>query len=242
MFSGYGLILELLTCTALAAWACALVLSWRGLWGGARLAGWAGVLAMFGVVAVLVWQLNRLPLMGMWEIISQTALILGFLGAAAWGRPGGRPAALWSWGGCLVILGLMLMFSSDPSPDSFMYDYPWLILFFQGRIWCMALLLFGGAQCLAAPAGARGAGKRFLLAGFTAFLLSEFSGACWSFNWTGQFWHWSRGFLESSLLFMLLAVPLHLPRSWAVRPAVSRVAGILPGAAVLVFTLLRQLG
>lgn len=148
------------------------------------------------------------------------------------------------------MLALLLFYPVSLTPDSFMFDYVWLILFFQLRLVSMSLLLFAAACYLAAwglddTAVARlhlRRGKTFVLVGWAAFLASEYSGATWSYNWLGDFWHWNAGFLESTLLFLVIAVPLHLPRSWKSNRKVLIAAGAIPGMVVTTVTFLHQVG
>jgi hypothetical protein len=239
-----------LSWAAAAAFAGALTAGLVGRPAGSCLApalGLAGGLACAACVGLVIWFTARAPLLGALEAISQVALLLAGLALADWLRGGaGRAAARWAWGGCLALTVLMAALPAAPNHDSFMYDYPALVLFFQLRLVCMGLLLFAAARCLASARGGRAGGagwvRRPLLAGMAAFLASELSGAVWSFQWTGEFWHWNRGFLESAAMFMVIALPLHLPPRWAARPGWRLAAGVLPGVVVTAVTLIRHLG
>lgn len=229
---------------ALAAFAGALAFS-RGSQGSA--AGWlglAGLVVGSVQVGLVVSAVQRPPLIGGQESIGEIALLTSALALADWwSGPPGRPAARWSWLWCLILWGLLLLLPRQLHPDSYMFDYPGLILFFQMRLAAIALLLHAASRHLARR-GANQAGpldgRRLLLAGMAAFLISELAGAMWSFFWTGEFWHWNRGFLESAALFMVIALPLHLPASWARRPVLARAAGAAPGLVLAGVTLLHQ--
>ncbi len=229
---------------ALAAFAGALAVS-RGPHG--RVAGWLGLAGLIlGAVllGLVVWAAQRPPLIGVLESISEIALLTSALALADWwsGAPG-HAAARWSWLWCLILWGLLLLLPRQLHPDSYMFDYPGLILFFQMRLAAIALLLHAASRhlawCKADQPGPLDC-RRLLLAGMAAFLVSELAGAIWSFFWTGEFWHWNRGFLESAALFMVIALPLHLPASWARRPGLARAAGVAPGLVLAGVTLLHQ--
>ncbi len=234
-----------------AAYAGALAASLAGRWGWARVWGLAGVVAGALSVGLIIFDQQRPPLLGFLETITETGFLLGVFALAGWGKTGaGRYAARWAWGFCLALLVLLWGSTRKLTPDSFMFDYPLLILFFQMRLAAIALLLYGaachgglllanGGQAL--PAAVR-RGRPWLLAGLCAFLVSEFSGAVWSFQWTGWFWQWNRGFLESAALFMVLALPLHLPARWSRSRRLVCLTGMLPGALITAVTLLHQLG
>lgn len=209
----------------------------------------AAAVAGLAVLAVC-WPAQRPPLPGPYETTMQTVFLLGVL--AAWAEGGRRPPSavpLWCRGFCLALLAVLWFLPQRLTPDSFMFDYLWMILFFQLRLVAMALLLFAAACYLAgwrpeAPGARRDLrrGRAFLLAGWSAFLGSEYCGATWSYYWLGDFWGWSAGFLESTLLFLAIAVPLHLPPAWRAERRVVIAAGAGPGLVVVIVTLVHQVG
>lgn len=220
-------------------------------WPLSKALGALGVVASALAVFLVCWQTGRPPLLGTYETIVETVFLLGAL--TLWSclvRQNEHAAATWGWGFCAAMLVVVLIFPGRLTPDSFMFDYPWLILFFQLRMASMALLLFAAALYLAAwGAGDNGAspwpmrrGKAFILAGWAAFLASEYSGATWSYYWLGDFWHWNAGFLESTLLFLIIAVPLHLPRPWMSSRRLLITAGAIPGLVVTTVTFIHQVG
>lgn len=71
--------------------------------------------------------------------------------------------------------------------------------------------------------------RRFLILGTALFLVGEASGFYWCLIWLGDYWCWSRNFLESTMIFLLASAALHLPPKLAIRPRVLRVAYSLPG-------------
>lgn len=214
--------------------------------GRARLAGAAAILGAAGGAAALglvVWLTRRPPLLGPLESIGEIVFLLGLM-ALGQLRAGGGRAAGWCWVWCLALLGLLLCLPRGLNPDSFMFDYPWLLAFFQCRLAAIALLLLAAARHLAAPGAPNNganATRLILLAGLCAFLAGEFAGAWWSFHWTGQFWRWNRGFLESAALMMAMVLPLHLPPRWAASPGLGTFCGVLPGVALASVTLIHQI-
>ncbi|MEW5912497.1 MAG: hypothetical protein AB1814_08070 [Thermodesulfobacteriota bacterium] len=242
-------LLDVLIWAALAAYAGALALSLAGRRWWALVLSLAGVLAGAALLGLLIWYGRRPPLRGPLEGIGEIVFLLGGLAAWDWLRGGtGARAAQWTWAACLALLAVQLLLTRSMIPDSFMFDYPALLLFFQLRLAAIALLLHASSRHLAALGGGRLAGgqltpgRLLILAGLCAFLGSEFSGAYWSFCWTGEFWHWNRGFLESSALFLVMALPLHLPPRWGARAGLACAAGVLPGVVIAGVTILHQVG
>lgn len=244
-------IYEWLLAAMSAAYGGAFASSLAGRWGWAKACGAAGVVAGAFSVGLFLFTQQRPPLLGFLEITTEVGFLLGIFALAGWGRTdAGRYAARWSWGFCLTLGVLFCCSSRKLTPDSFMFDYPPLILFFQMRLTAIALLLYGAAchgDLLLANGDRRLSAtirrsRPWLLAGVCAFLISEFFGAVWSFQWTGWFWQWNRGFLESAALFMVLALPLHLPARWSRSRRLVCLTGMLPGAVITAVTLLHQVG
>lgn len=228
-------------------WALATCLIGRGnlAWPG----GLAGVAAGACFVAGVFITQQRPPLVGPLESIMEMALLLGVLAIIGrfWGPTGSR-APQWAWAAGLILLAVLFCLSRSLQPDSFMFNYPGLIVFFQLRLVAMVLLLYAAA-CFASAwsfkpglvqADDRRLGRLLLLAGLAAFLVSEFSGTWWSYHWTGGFWRWNRGFLESAALFLVISIPLHLPGHWASRRWLACSLGMLPGLAVTTVTIIHQ--
>ncbi len=229
------------------AWALAACLAGRGrlAWPG----GMIGVASGIMFVAWLMIDQQRPPLLGPLESIMETCLLLGVLALASSLRgPADSRAPAWAWSACLVLLGVLFFLPRSLQPDSFMFNYPGLIIFFQLRLVAMALLLYAAACHASAwrsvPNQDRAAdlrlGRLLLMAGLAAYLVSEFSGTWWSYHWTGGFWRWNRGFLESAALFLVIALPLHLPHRWAEKPWLVSCLGILPGVVVTAVTIIHQ--
>ena len=65
--------------------------------------------------------------------------------------------------------------------------------------------------------------------GTSLLKVGEVSGFYWCLMWLGDYWRWSRNFLESTMIFLLASAALHLPPKLAVRPQALRVAYSLPG-------------
>ncbi|MFH1034377.1 MAG: hypothetical protein V1806_07710 [Pseudomonadota bacterium] len=235
---------------ALAGYVMGLSLAWLGRPRWAGPAALAGALGCAGAVAAIFWQQQRPPLFGGYESLLEMALLLGVLALVdGWRpRPGAPPAAL-SLGAASALLILLLVLPRSLSPDSFMYDYPWLRAFFQMRLLAQALLLHG-ALCFLGGWGQRGLaegqpallrGRWFLLAGWCAFMAGEFCGSLWSWRWMGDFWNWNAGFLESVALFLVIALPLHLPGRLATSRLWPSLSGLLAGLLTPLIMLVRQL-
>lgn len=234
----------------LAAYLLGLALVLWGRPGPARGLALAGTLCCAGAVAALVWREGRPPLFGGFESLLELVLLLGALTVANARRPApGAPPLALSLAACAGLLVLLLALPRQTAPDSFMFDYPWLLAFFQMRLLAQALLVhaalcFLGGWPRRATAGGRPAlarGRWHLLAGWCAFMAGEFCGSLWSWLWLGDFWHWNAGFLESIALFLLIALPLHLPARLAASPLWPSLTGALAGVLTPLVILARQL-
>jgi hypothetical protein len=228
--------------------AAVLCLAGRGTLG--RWAGLASAAALAVCLVLITRQAQRPPLYGPLEGLVVMTFWLAVLG---WwhtrsGHQGERLGA-WVWPMATLLLGMLLFTPRELNPDFYMYDDPWVILFFQLRLTSTILLVFAGLNYLAwlAPRPApddREAllkrGRNFIFLGAAVFLGGEFSGCVWAFLWLGDYWRWSGGFFESTLMFLVILLPLHLPQRWAASPPARALTGALPGTVLLGLLLAHQ--
>ena len=221
----------------------------RGPW-GVRL----GVLNLAfgaGLMVVVIWRIGRPPLSGAFECLAFMACLLSAL--ALWSRLGRRAnpcLAACTWAAVALLLALLLLVPRQVNPDWYIYAYFWTRAFFLLRLIAMSLLLYSALTALAWPAAPHLAGarqhleiraRRFLLLGTALFLLGEVCGFYWCLNWLGDYWVWNRNFLESTMIFLLASLSLHLPARWAARPGVLRLAYAVPGMLAMTSYLVHQI-
>lgn len=124
------------------------------------------------------------------------------------------------WIVALVLQLLVLFFEMELNSNYFMYDKLYVIGFFQFRIIAVALFVFAIANYVTALVKISDkeyekdilqTGRNFTLLGAIFYLLGECVGSWWSFVWLGDSWHWSKGFLYASVMFLLSMVGSHLP-------------------------------
>jgi len=199
----------------------------------------AGVILMGGICA----QTGRPPLGGAFEAFSYMALVLAMLALSSWFGKELRPVlAGITWGAAALLLAILVLVPRQVNPDWYMYQFGWTRCFFLCRISAMALLFYSALAALAWPGGSLeneplrslvSRSRRFLILGTAVFLVGEVSGFYWRLTWLGDYWSWNRNFLESTMIFLLATVALHLPPKLAVKPRALRVAYSLPGLLAL---------
>jgi hypothetical protein len=204
-----------------------------------RVMGFLALLAGLILIGGICAQTGRPPLSGAFESFCFMALVLSCLALASqFGKEASPLLAAITWGAAALLLALLVLVPRQVNPDWFFYQYGWTRAFFLCRACAMALLLYSSLTALSWPGGpqetaARSAlvtrSRRFLILGTALFLVGEASGFYWCLMWQGDYWRWSRNFLESTMIFLLASAALHLPPKLAVRPRALRVAYSLPG-------------
>ncbi|MFZ5450561.1 MAG: hypothetical protein ACOZF2_01620 [Thermodesulfobacteriota bacterium] len=212
----------------------------------AFLARGTGVLALFSGLILLggiCAQTGRPPLSGSFEAFSYMALVLVILALPSqFGKEADRALAVLTWGAASLLLAILALVPRQVNPDWYMYQYYWTRAFFLCRLTSMALLFYSALIALSWPRGSLEneplrsyvtRSRRFLILGTAVFLVGEVSGFYWRLTWLGDYWSWSRNFLESTMIFILASIALHLPPKLAVKPRALRVAYSLPGLLAL---------
>jgi hypothetical protein len=143
----------------------------------------------------------------------------------------------------MLLLGILYFFPKTVNPDYYMYGQYSVMAFFNFRICAGAFFLMAAIYLCSrslnnSPVDALYTGRNLLLIGTLCFLISECSGSFWCLNWYGDSWHWSKGFLKASSVFMVLMLVFHVPGNWKLSNAARRVMGCLPGLGSLWLLLL----
>lgn len=205
-----------------------------------------GVALLAAALAILSWKAWRPPLYGLFETMVTVSCAVGLCGLFGRGTDAGR---LWPWsaGSILVLLLVALPQPKEPGLDFFMYGDLFTVGFFFLRNLALGFLVYAALAFLSSlfNGDQRQAlawrGRNYLLVGSALFLAGEMSGSYWALNWMGDFWLWGRGFLMSTLMFLCAMFAFHLPAGLATRPRLAAALGALPGAVVLVSTIVAQI-
>jgi len=236
---------------ALAAALAAAFLAWTGRVRAASRAGLIGTGFCAVCVVMIIYLADRPPLFGPFESFVSIALVLGLSGWHGERKINFNGLLAKRFWTLIALLLLSLLFSPRRlNPDYYMYDYPWTVFFFVFRLTAVAVLLAASLYHLAAleaknSPDLRGflfqQGRTFLILGGAFFLAGEFSGSVWSLNWLGDFWRWSRGFFESTAMFLLISAAFHLPAKWAASTTIRAVFGAAPGLLIFGLIIIHQL-
>jgi hypothetical protein len=212
----------------------------------APLARGVGILALLAGLILIVGicaRIGRPPLSGSFEAFSYMALVLAILALTSqFGKETDRVLAALTWGAAALLLAILVLVPRQVNPDWYIYQYGWTRAFFLLRLSAMALLFYSALVALSWPRDSLEneplrslvtRSRRFLILGTALFLVGEVSGFYWRLTWLGDYWSWNRNFLESTMIFLLASIALHLPPKLAVKRQALRVAYSLPGLLAL---------
>lgn len=186
---------------------------------------WIGFFLLIGMAFVNWNAVHRFPVYSLYETFVHAALVLALCLIVS-GKIE-RPQAILQWGNLLVavLLGLALPVLGQFNHDFYMYQIASVQLFFVLRITAGGILLYSFLLFACAwrqqleSTGNSGAetlrrAKSALVLAATVYLGSEFSGTVWCLLGWGDTWHWSSNFFQSTAIFLLLMLPLHIPPGW----------------------------
>ncbi|MFP4285153.1 MAG: hypothetical protein ACLFQG_06335 [Desulfovermiculus sp.] len=186
---------------------------------------WTGFFLLAGMAFVNWNTVHRLPVYSLYETSLHAALVLALCLIVS-GKIQ-RTNAVLKWGNLLVagLLGLALPVLGQFNHDFYMYQIAPVQLFFVLRITAGGILLYSFLLFASAwqqqLENQRNNGmdllrsaKSVLVLAATVYLGSEFSGTVWCLLGWGDTWHWSSNFFQSTAIFLLLMLPLHIPPGW----------------------------
>jgi len=192
---------------------------------------------------LIILSAHRLPIFGVFESVTTLTLILGLLHLSSLftGNTSDRlihyAHSKWIYVSIVLLLIYLAFFPKAVNEDFYMYDNIRVVVFFNFRIVSCAVFLYSALTlCAALYHGFPGyihMGRNFLLAGAAIFLISEFSGSLWCLSWWGDSWHWSKGFLKASSLFLPAMMACHVPPSWNLSRCMQGIIGSIPAAGSL---------
>ncbi len=180
---------------------------------------------LIGHVWVLVsygLQFSRLPVFNSIETLSSTAFVVGLLTLISyWRNPNQVSEQRWSLVIVVLLLVAALLCPSSPPCFDYNHSYSYAVAFHLFRRLALALSLFASALFMSAlvttstaaqnAAQLRFQGRNTIMVVALFYLLSEDVGIIWCLRGWGDVWHWSSGFMISTMVLVYLMLALHLP-------------------------------
>lgn len=215
----------------------------------ARISYTAATVATLLAFSTYIWiwyEARRPPLFGVFEAGITIVLIMNLLATISdfrrlrADRFIRKKQSSWVWSANLALLFLMAFYPKTLNPDYYMYDDLSVVVFFHFRIIASALFFYATVMLwycyFKNDHEYQHLARNYLLSGAVIFLMSEFSGSWWCLNWWGDSWHWSKGFLKASCLFLSVMLVCHLPVNWGNSSKTRTIASSVP--AVITFWVL----
>jgi hypothetical protein len=217
-----------------------------------NLMGLAGLTANTACLVILIMWSRHAPAFRPFEALMLAAFILAGIVFLFTMQEEKLPnVRFWVWLEILLIMGISVFPEKAPSPFGYDYNDLLILLFHALRVVVVSLTLFSSAFYIQSRFDSQGKnaaalhrahqGRNFLILGAILFLTAEYIGIHWCLRGWGDFWQWSAGFFQSTLIVVFFMVAVHVPGSnhrpgnW--RPRL----GMLSGFLVLILTALRSM-
>ena len=208
-------------------------------------------LAANGVcLTLLTISSGNLPVFELFESFLLVTFVLGFLGLfCAESEESFPDTRVWVWSEILLLLTITLFSEKSTSPSVYNHNDLYIVLFHGFRIVTLSVMLFSSAlfiqfrvdQNRGIPANDRyHKGRNFLLLGSILFLAAEYVGIIWCQNGWGDFWRWSEGFFQSTLIVLYLMLAFHVPGKNHRSENIRSLLGSMSGFFVLGMILIRS--
>ena len=157
---------------------------------------------------------------------------------------------LWVWTGITVLFIIMLFVKKEPSPPSYDHGYIYIVMFHAFRCFSLAFMLFATAWFIQfiierefseRTSMLSHQGRNYLLLAAVFFLTAEYVGIIWCQSGWGDFWMWSKTFLQSTLIVLYLMLAFHIPGKSRRSEDIRCVIGALSGIFFLTLSIVRSL-
>lgn len=190
---------------------------------------------------------GHLPVYDKFATLQNINLILVLLGLLYSFKPNKEFDLHSLWPVALIIQVLVFTDKLELSGNYYMYDKFYVVLFFQMRISSMGIFLFAIVNLISSILKENKAeikdkliynARNYTLLGSAIFLIGEFSGSYWCLLWWGDSWHWSKGFLVASLMFLMSMLGSHLPFNLSNTRLKKSILNLLALSLILTFYLL----
>lgn len=167
-------------------------------------------------------QTGHLPVFNPVEALSSTAFAIGLLTLISyWRNTNQILVQRWALLAIALLLAAAILWPAAPPCFDYNHSYLYAVAFHLFRRLALALALFAGAIFLSAlnaasttietAAKLRHQGRNTIMAAVLLYLLSEDVGIIWCLRGWGDIWHWSPGFMISTMVLVYLMLALHLP-------------------------------
>ena len=167
-------------------------------------------------------QSGHLPIFNPAETLSFTAFVIGLLTLlSSWRNPHQVWVQRWSLATIVLLLATAILWPTPPPCYDYNHSYPYAVAFHLFRRLALALGLFASTLFLSSlitPSTAlqsatqlRFQGRNTIMVAVLLYLLSEDTGIIWCLRGWGDIWHWSPGFMISTMVLVYLMLALHIP-------------------------------
>jgi ABC-type transport system involved in cytochrome c biogenesis permease subunit len=212
------------------------------------LAGFVALVSTGLALIIILWTATNFPVFNLFEALLLVSFTLGLLCLFPFGASG-REAGLkkFVWAEILLLFLIMLFTPKISSPDQFDHDDLYVISFHGFRMLALGFMLFASAHFIRSGNGPNRRheyirkGRDYLLLGTLFFLISEFAGIIWCQNGWGDFWHWSQGFFQSTLIVVYMMFVFHIPGKNSKSDRIRILTGGMGGFFVTALVLIRHL-
>ena len=216
----------------------------------------AALIINAAALVLIIISSGHWPFFGLFESFLLTAFILGMLlfFSIVYGKgfiqdisDVKTDTGTWVLVEILFLLFVTLFFPKTASPSVYDHDNIYILLFFSFRIISLGTILFSSAQFIQfrqEPQKGKHKnrllqqGRNFLLLGTLLFLISEYAGIIWCQNGWGDFWHWSTGFFQSTLILFYFMIFFHIPpdnnkKSEGIRSVIGSMGGLFMAVCII---------
>lgn len=205
-----------------------------------------------GSVLFLIYAISgHWPFFNLFESLLCVTMILGLLGLFLHHADLHLPdVRIWVWLEVLLVLAITLFTLKAPSEFLYDHDYIYILLFHGFRIAALAVMLFSSAFFIQSFKDRRGGlsedirshqGRNFLILSAALFLSGEYVGVIWCQKGWGDFWMWSEGFFQSTIVVLYLMLAFHLPGKSHRAEGIRSVIGGMAGFVMLILIVVRGL-
>jgi hypothetical protein len=216
-----------------------------------HLVGLLALVANAACLTLLTVSSGNFPVFELFESFLLATFVLGLLGLFC-ARPENRipDTRTWVWLEILLLLFIILFSAKNASPPVYDHNDLYIVLFHGLRIITLSVMLFSSALYIQVRVERkRGVsanktshkGRNFLVLGAVLFLAAEYVGIIWCQNGWGDFWHWSAGFFQSTLIVLYLMLVFHVPGKNYRAEGIRSLLGGTSGFFVLGMILIRSM-
>jgi hypothetical protein len=221
---------------------------WTGRRKSSGLAATGGAIIINGAALLLmINQAGHFPVFNVFESFLFMTFILGIL--SFFHRGSKTRLGLWILIEILILFGVSLLFSHEPAPSNYNYEFTFVLLFHVFRYISFALTLYSSAFYVEfivqrekdeRTRALFQQGRNYLLLSAVLFLISEYIGIIWCQLGWGDFWMWGVTFLQSAIIVLYLMLAFHIPGKGKYSEDIKAVFGGLTGFVVLILTVIRS--